>query len=106
MSKAIENCEEITVRDETDRLRSLTFPAGKYSYRTLQQQVMKDGEISYNDNTIQEKRNFYLDNLSHLDDTEKRLINPHYYKVDISDDLYNLKNKLISNIIKEIEEFE
>lgn len=106
MSKAIENGEEITVRDETDRLRSLTFPAGKYSYRTLQQQVMKDGEISYNDNTIQEKRNFYLDNLSHLDDTEKRLINPHYYKVDISDDLYNLKNKLISNIIKEIEEFE
>lgn len=67
---------------------------------------MKDGEVCYDDNTVQEKRDFYLDNLSHLDDTEKRLINPHYYKVDISDDLYNLKNKLINNITKEIEEFE
>ncbi|MCQ2306528.1 MAG: nicotinate phosphoribosyltransferase [Bacteroidales bacterium] len=106
LSKAIENCETITLRDENDRLRSSTFLAGKYSYRALQQQIMKDGEICYNDNTIQEKRNYYLDNLSHLDDSEKRLINPHYYKIDISDDLYNLKYKLINNIIKEIEEFE
>jgi len=106
LSKAIENGETITLRDENDRLRSMTYTAGKYSYRTLQQQVMKDGEICFTDNTIHDKRNFYLDNLSHLDDSEKRIINPHYYKVDISDDLYDLKDRLISNIVKEIEEFE
>ena len=46
----------------------------------------------------------YKDNLSHLDDSQKRLINPHYYKCDISDALYDLKNKLIDNLIREIEE--
>ena len=67
---------------------------------------MKNGQVVLKDIPIQEKRNYYLDNLAHLDDTEKRLINPHYYKVDISDDLYDLKEKLINNIVKEIEEFD
>ncbi|MBR4805763.1 MAG: hypothetical protein IK042_04625, partial [Bacteroidales bacterium] len=35
---------------------------------------------------------------------ERRLINPHIYKVDISDELYDLKMKLINNLIREIEE--
>ena len=47
----------------------------------------------------------YLSNLASLNETEKRLINPHYYKVDISDELYDLKMGLINNIIKEIKEF-
>lgn len=106
LAKAIENCETMTLRDENDRLRCMTYPAGKYCYRTLQQQVMKDGEIIVADTPIQEKRDYYLDNLTHFDDSEKRLINPHFYKVDISDDLYDLKERLISNIVKEIEEFE
>ena len=106
LSQAIENHEEITLRDETDRLKSTTFPAGKYEFRILQPQVMKDGKTILEDIPIQEKRAYYLDNLDHMDETEKRLINPHYYKCDISDDLYDLKEHLIENIVKEIEEFE
>lgn len=105
LTKAIENHEEITLRDENDRLRSTTFPAGKYEYRILQEQIMMNGDNILIDNTIQDKRNYYLDNLAHFDGSEIRLINPHYYKVDISDDLYNLKYKLINNLVKEIEEF-
>ena len=106
LAQAIENHEEITLRDEMDRLKSTTFPAGSYEYRILQPQVMKNGKPIVEYVSIQEKRNYYLDNLAHLDDTEKRLINPHYYKCDISDDLYDLKERLINNIVKEIEEFE
>ena len=66
---------------------------------------MKDGKVILEDIPIQEKRNYYVDNLAHLDDTQKRLINPHYYKVDISDDLYDLKERLITNIVREIDTF-
>ena len=106
LAQAIENHEEITLRDEYDPLKTRTFQPGEYEYRILQPQVMKDGKSIVEYVSITEKRNYYLDNLAHLDDTEKRLINPHYYKCDISDDLYDLKERLINNIVKEIEEFD
>ena len=104
LSKDIEAGKTITVRDERDRFKSMKFEEGKYEFRTLQQQIVKDGEIVYQDRTIQEKQAYYKDNLAHLDDSQKRLINPHYYKCDISDALYDLKNKLIDNLVKEIDE--
>ena len=104
LSKAIESNKTITLRDERDRFKSMTFNEGKYEYRTLQEQIVKDGQVIYQDISIQEKQNYYKDNLSHLDDTQKRLINLHYYKCDISDSLYDLKNSLIDNLVKEIEQ--
>ena len=105
LSKAIENKESIVLRDEKDRLRTTSFNAGEYEFRILQHHIMKDGKVILEDIPIQEKRNYYVDNLAHLDDTQKRLINPHYYKVDISDDLYDLKERLITNIVREIDTF-
>lgn len=105
LSKAIENKASIVLRDEKDRLRTTSFNAGEYEFRILQHHIMKDGKVILEDIPIQEKRNYYVDNLAHLDDTQKRLINPHYYKVDISDDLYDLKERLITNIVREIDTF-
>ena len=51
------------------------------------------------------KKAFYKDNLHHLSPAERRLINPHYYKVDISDALYDVKMSIIGKLVKEIEEF-
>jgi nicotinate phosphoribosyltransferase len=52
-----------------------------------------------------EKKEYYNSTLMHFSPSERRLINPHYYKVDISDDLYNLKMGIINRIVKEIKEF-
>ena len=104
LSQKIEAGKTITVRDERDRFKTMKFEEGKYEFRALQQQIVKDGEITYQDRTIQEKHAYYKENLAHLDDSQKRLINPHYYKCDISDALYDLKYKLIDNLVKEIEE--
>ncbi len=41
----------------------------------------------------------------HFSPSERRLINPHYYKVDISDDLYNLKMTIIDRLVNEINSF-
>ena len=55
--------------------------------------------------TLQEKKIFYKDNLHHFSPAERRLINPHFYKVDISDALYDVKMSIISKLVKEIEDF-
>ena len=97
--------EEFTIRAEFDDTRHTTYKAGSYEAKPLQVQVIKNGVATADTRSILERRQYYLDNLSALNPTQKRLINPHYYKVDISDDLYDLKMNIINNIIKEIDDF-
>ncbi len=104
LSESIEKRETITIRDERDDTKITTFISGTYDYRILQQQVMQDGTKILKDIPVKERRDYYLNNLSSLNETERRLINPHFYKVDISDDLYDLKQSLINSLIKEIRE--
>ena len=103
-SRRIENCEELYLQDEYDETKNRTYPAGSYKWKVLQEQVMKNGEVVASERSLDEKRAYYKDNLNHLNETERRIINPHYYKVDISDELYDLKLRLINNIIGEIKE--
>lgn len=63
---------------------------------------MENGIRIKPDTTQQEKRERYLYELSRMNPTERRIINPHYHKVDISDDLYDLKMKLIYTIKEEL----
>ena len=66
---------------------------------------MQGGEIIIKGKPVAERRNYYLSNLQCLNETQTRLINPHFYKVDISDELYDLKNGLIESLINEIKNF-
>lgn len=102
----IENGEQFTIHDEFDETKSKTFSAGGYKYRILQQPAIRDGEIVYEKFSVKECRDYYLSNLNHLNHTEKRIVNPHFYKVDISDDLSGLKMKLVNSLINEIKEFD
>ena len=104
-SKTIEAGGELRIQNEIDETQRKKFAAGSYTYKILQKQMMRDGEICEAEKPIDEKRNYYLSNLQCFNETEKRLINPHIYKVDISDELYDLKMGLVNNLIKEIEEF-
>lgn len=102
MAQDIEAGRKVSMRDENDQTRVRTFEAGSYTYEPLQELVMEHGVRTVADNTSLEKRTFYLRNLSLLDPTERRLVNPHYHKVDISDGLYDLKMQIIYNIQNEI----
>ncbi|MBQ7222081.1 MAG: nicotinate phosphoribosyltransferase [Bacteroidales bacterium] len=96
--------ETLNVRAEFDETKTTVFKAGTYTSKPLQLHVMKNGKKAVEEPTIFEKREYYLDNLKHLNKTQTRLINPHYYKVDVSDDLYDVKMGLINRIIEEINE--
>ena len=102
---AIQHGETITVRDEFDSYKSKTFEQGAYDARPLQLQAIAKGVRVAPQHTLEQKKVFYQDNLHHFSAAERRLINPHYYKVDISDALYDVKMSIISKLVKEIEQF-
>jgi len=102
LAAAIEEGKEILLRDEYDQTRKTTYGEGSYVAEKLQHKVMENGKRLRPDTTAQEKRDRYLSELSCMNPTERRIINPHYHKVDISDDLYDLKMKLIYTIKEEL----
>lgn len=105
-SKIIENCEELHITDEADETKYTTFPAGSYGWKKLQELSFDNGRIVEDTRTIFEKRDYYRANLASFNPTQTRIINPHYYKVDISDDLYDLKMLLINRLIRQIKKMQ
>ena len=71
----------------------------------MQHKVIDNGTRCDTPYTLQEKKEYHQKVLLHFSPSERRLINPHFYKVDISDDLYNLKMGIIDKIVKEIKNF-
>ena len=101
-AKTIEAGGELYIVDEADETKFTIFPAGSYTYKPLQELAYDNGTIFEDKRTIFEKRDYYKANLAALNETQRRIINPHYYKVDISDDLYDLKMRLINRLIHQI----
>ena len=105
LCRKIEAGETVTVCDADDRYKFNTFEAGDYTARPLQHKVIGNGERCVPVHTLAEKKAYYNDTLNHFSPSERRLINPHYYKVDISDDLYNMKMSIINRLVQEINNF-
>lgn len=105
LSQAIEHGKTFTIKDEYDRYKFKTFDEGTYQWRALQLKMIENGERCVPHRSLMEKKEFYRNTLNHFSPSERRLINPHYFKVDISDDLYNLKNDILNKLVIEIENF-
>ena len=104
LDQAIREGRDITLRDEYDSYKSKSFKAGSYDARPLQIPAISAGKRVAPQHSLQEKKDFYQSNLHSFSPAERRLINPHYYKVDISDDLYDVKMQIIGKLVKEIED--
>ena len=103
--RALSEGRTITIYDEFDRYKYKTLTEGEYTAQPLQYQVLENGRRIVPEHTIFEKKAFYNERLSRLSQSERRLINPHFYKVDISDELLNTKLSIIGRLVKEIENF-
>ncbi|MGL4989484.1 MAG: nicotinate phosphoribosyltransferase [Cetobacterium sp.] len=97
--------ENLTIRDEKYEFKSSLLVKGKYSYRKITNEFVKNGvikeEVSKLENVIN-SRQYYLDSLEKVSEERKRLENPHQYKVDLSRDLLDLKYDLIKEIKSQI----
>ena len=60
--------------------------------------IINDGKIKYEFPSIQQIRETREKDLENLDFGVKRLINPHYYQVSISKEIWELKKKIMKRL--------
>lgn len=83
----------LTLTHAVERWKQTVLP--EYEARCLHKQIFKDGKCVYTCPTLEESVAFSKNELNRFWDEYKRLSNPHIYKVDLSDALYELKLSLL-----------
>ena len=63
--------------------------------KELGRQIIKDGKLVYKLPTVMEIAEYHRQSYGEFWNEYKRMLNPHVYKVDLSQKLYDLKQKLI-----------
>lgn len=83
----------LTIFHPLETWKKKTFD--KYTIRDITEQIFKDGKQVYKLPTLKEIAEYAVKSRSEIWDEYKRLINPHNYKVDLSEGLYTIKQKLL-----------
>lgn len=85
----------LTLFDARDTWKTTTLAEGSYELREMMQPIYKNGNLIYNSPTVEEIKVYVEEEKNSLGNEYKRLTNPHIMKVDLSDELFDLKRKLI-----------
>ncbi len=85
----------LTIYDPVNTWKSMTLT--DYTMKELQVQVFKKGECVYESPTLKEIQQHCREEMDTFWDQYKRLLNPHRYKVDLSDSLWMLKNSMLQS---------
>jgi len=88
----------LTIFDPLATWKRMTLPAGGYCARELLKPVFVKGELVYTSPPVMEIRDYCKNELDSLWDEHKRLVNPHPLPVDLSRELYDLKQDMIVKI--------
>lgn len=86
----------LTITHPTERWKQTTYH--NYTLKKLLVPVIKDGSLVYRMPSLKAIRDYAAAEIASLSDEHKRLDNPHLFKVDLSDKLYELKNTMIERI--------
>lgn len=84
----------VTIIDPLDVTRRKTFCAGM-RYQELLVTMFVGGKRVYQSPAIAEVRDFAIDGLNYLDETQKRFLNPHTYPVGLEENLAELRLELV-----------
>lgn len=91
--EVFDTSKPLTVFHPVDTWKKKTFT--KYSMRNLMIEVFKEGKQVYKSPCLKEIVQYAEKVKNEFWEEYRRLINPHIYKVDLSDKLYELKHSLI-----------
>lgn len=80
----------------TERWKKIIFT--DYTVKSLQVDVIKNGKLVYDLPNIKEIKDYAKQELDSFWDEYKRLDSPQLFKVDLSDELYELKRKMLTDI--------
>ena len=87
--------QDLIVRDPKARWKKMKLKAGKYIMRDLLVPIFRGGKCVYESPTVMEIRDYAMQELETLWEEQKRLINPASIPVDLSDDLYYLRERML-----------
>jgi nicotinate phosphoribosyltransferase len=88
--------EPLTITHPKDRWKKMTYT--DYTVREMQITVIKNGKLVYDLPDIKEIKAYAEQELDTLWDEYKRIDNPHLFKVDLSDKLYELKTGMLEKL--------
>ena len=93
--ESYDTSKPLTIYDPVNTWKSMTLT--DYSMKELQVQVFDKGECVYESPSLKEIQQHCAEELDTFWDQYKRLLNPHRYKVDLSDSLWMLKNSMLQS---------
>ena len=94
--KPVDVTKPLILTHPTERWKKIKFE--NYEVRALQIDVIKNGKLVYDMPKLKDIKAYAKKELESFWDEYKRLDKPHVYKVDLSDDLYELKRSMIEKI--------
>ena len=94
-NEPIPNGEDYEIFDPEHTWKRKTVT--NYYAREILVPIFKKGELVYNSPDIEEIRDYCRKQIDTLWDEVKRFENPHDYYVDLSPELWNIKNQLLNN---------
>ena len=86
----------LTIYDPVNTWKSMTLT--NYTMKELQVKVFDQGKRVYDSPSLNEIQKHCEEEMSTFWSQYKRLLNPHRYKVDLSDSLWMLKNSMIQQL--------
>ena len=96
----IDAAKPLTIFDPLATWKRMTLQPGEYTVRELLVPVFVDGECVYESPSVMEIRSYCKQELETLWDEHKRLIQPHLMPIDLSQELYDLKQQMILDLRK------
>ncbi len=90
--------EPLTLFHPIETWKKITFT--NYEIKELSTQIIKSGELIYDFPKVSQIIEFAKESFGEFWEEYKRLTNPHIYKVDLSDKLYELKKELLKKAHK------
>lgn len=90
----IDESKPLTIFDPLETWKKMTLT--DFTIRELLVPVFEDGKQVYTSPTLKEIQEYARHDMVTFWDEFKRIKRPHLYKVDLSDELYNLKKKLLN----------
>ncbi len=94
--KPVDQSKPLTITHPTERWKQTTF-AG-YVVKTLQVDVIKGGKLVYKMPSLKEIKEYAKQEIDSFWEEYKRIDSPQIYKVDLSDSLYELKRRMLTEI--------
>ena len=78
----------------------MTFEPSAYTIKEIVKTIISNGKVVYDQPALRKTCDYCKREKATFWDEYKRIDNPHIYKVDLSDGLYELKTSMINEIRK------